>query len=92
MPLETNSVAESDADGGARLGTVLAGYEARDVLMAGELQTATAADGTCGKATDLVRLGEILAAHGVEEIRGKPRLEGKTEARRTGHLPASGAI
>ena len=51
--------------------------------MGGELQTATAADGTGSKAANLVRLGKVLAAHGIEKICAEPRLEGKTEARDT---------
>src|SRR5579863_5320865 len=68
IALKMNPITQSETGIGLTLGPILTGHIAVDVLPIGKLIAQSAAKSVCGETSDLVDLGEVLAAHREEKV------------------------
>src|ERR1700729_350576 len=91
IPLKTDPITQSEAGIDLTLGASLASYVARNVLAGCEPVAQTTAESVRRKASDLIDLRKIFAAHGEENIPRDPALQRKAEFGPAGWRPVDGS-
>src|ERR1700728_516030 len=79
IPLQMDSITQSEADIRLTLVAVLAGDISVDVLTGGKLITQPPPNRVGGEALDLINLGEVFTAHREEKVAGDSRLQRESQ-------------